>query len=561
MKQRICAVCTIFCMVITLCTAVVNAETEINGDSVTITEMFGAETANERFTLTVYRTDVNLEGDVTAADVRYIAEVSAGADGKVVFTFPFKQTSGAYPYHVKGETGAAEKSAVLYYVNQKAYEEAVAELKEALQKPQAEKAVALQEVLTKHIDTLQLTKDFPIYQSIKNKDNRTAFDRLADSLKAEMTADELCHEFQNAILLCAIETADKTMVQEIIEDYRAVLGLTNETALDYYDSSLSVSAKLNIAEAISKNVYSTSPQLTKKVYEEIALAVLNEAVTWQKLSEALGELRELAEIETGKLYNLSKTEQNSALQSVVAKRPYASLSDFSSKLAAAIQTTANNSSGSFGGGGGGGSLGGGSGKASSVTMTPEVLEEVYGNDRAERFSDLENVVWAKEAILNLAERNVISGRGNGIFAPNDSVTREEFVKMLILALDFEVTDNRVDFTDTTPEMWYAPYVATAWEVGVTTGNGDGTFGVGMPISRQDAVVMLARAMEIRQISMNSVNESTVFTDENQISEYAKDAVYRLTGYGILNGVGDGSFAPVLNVTRAEAAKMLYAVRG
>ena len=561
MKWRVCAVCAMLCIVTMLCTVMVHAETAIHDGSVTITEAFGTEAAEERFTLTVYRAGMELDGAVTADDVQHVAEATADAEGTVTFAFPFQRASGAYPYHVQSETGNSEKFDVLYYVNQKAYEEAISELKEALNKPQAEKAAALREVLTKHVDTLQLTKNFPIYQSLKDNDNRTAFDRLAVSLHADVSADELCHEFQNAILLCALETADKAMVQEMIETYRTVLELTDETALRYYDGSLSASAKLHVAEAVGKKVYQTSQSLAEKIYSEIALATLNETATWQSLGENLKELREVAGIETGQLYNLSTTKQNSALQRVIEKRPYASLSDFTAKLAAAIQALPNTSTGGSGGGGGGKSLGGGNGAVSSVSMTPEVLADDNKLVQTERFHDLESVAWAKEAILNLAERNIIVGRGDGSFAPNDFVSREEFVKMLILALDFELTGTQPAFTDTAPDMWYAPYVATAREAGITTGNGDGTFGVGMPISRQDAAVMLTRAIELRQIAMTDANAPAVFTDENQISEYAKGAVYKLTGYGILNGVGDGSFAPARNVTRAEAAKMLFAVRG
>ena len=131
--------------------------------------------------------------------------------------------------------------------------------------------------------------------------------------------------------------------------------------------------------------------------------------------------------------------------------------------------------------------------------------------------------------------------------------------MLLLALEFEWTDSQSAFTDVLPEMWYTPYIAAAQELGITAGNGDGTFGIGTPISRQDAAVMLTRAMETRQITMDSVNEAIVFTDENLISGYAKEAVYKLADCGVLNGMGDGSFAPLVNVTRAEAAKMLYEI--
>ena len=74
------------------------------------------------------------------------------------------------------------------------------------------------------------------------------------------------------------------------------------------------------------------------------------------------------------------------------------------------------------------------------------------------------------------------------------------------------------------------------------------------ITRQDMAVILCRALEKKNI--NLIAGEVVFSDESEISEYAKPAVVKLASSGILKGMSDGSFAPIGVLTRAQAAKAI-----
>lgn len=111
----------------------------------------------------------------------------------------------------------------------------------------------------------------------------------------------------------------------------------------------------------------------------------------------------------------------------------------------------NTSSGGGGGssGGGGGSSSGGGGKngsypsGSTVIASTESQEKEYGDITevyTEEFKDIDNYEWAKPAIALLVKKGSINGKANGVFAPADNVTREEFVKMLLLTFDFEIKE-------------------------------------------------------------------------------------------------------------------------
>lgn len=210
---------------------------------------------------------------------------------------------------------------------------------------------------------------------------------------------------------------------------------------------------------------------------------------------------------------------------------------------------------SSGGGGGGGSVKGTSGITGvdvtnyPIDMTPEVKEEPV------KFTDIDGVQWAKEAIDALSADGVISGIGGGQFAPEANVTREQFVKMIVSAMNMEVAEGNADFSDLENGAWYQSYVNTAVKNGVISGIGDGKFGVGQSITREDAAVILYRAAKL------SAKGELSFNDSADIALYAEDAVKTLASMEVISGTGDGSFAPKATCTRAQAAVMIYRLLG
>lgn len=175
------------------------------------------------------------------------------------------------------------------------------------------------------------------------------------------------------------------------------------------------------------------------------------------------------------------------------------------------------------------------------------------------FSDISAYDWAKESILYLAEMGVLNGRGNNIFDPGTAVTKEEFVKIIIEALQFNIKDVSVDFSDVSKERWSYKYIASAYNIGIINGMSDTYFGASTNITRQDMAVILERVLKITGVENNS--NKMEFSDYSEVSDYAKTAVDMLSGLKIINGMGDGTFAPKQEVTRAQAAKVVYEVMG
>ena len=113
-----------------------------------------------------------------------------------------------------------------------------------------------------------------------------------------------------------------------------------------------------------------------------------------------------------------------------------------------------------------------------------------------------------------------------------------------------------EFADVDKEAWYYSYVNNMYSNGIIKGMGD-TFGVGIAVTREDAATMIYRLIQ-DTIELPEI-ESEKFADDNEMADYAKEAIYSLKKLNILGGVGDNQFAPKKTITRAELAKIIYSI--
>ena len=115
----------------------------------------------------------------------------------------------------------------------------------------------------------------------------------------------------------------------------------------------------------------------------------------------------------------------------------------------------------------------------------------------------------------------------------------------------------IHFSDADQNMWYYPYLQRAYAAGIAEGIGEGRFGVGNHITRQDLAAMIYRAASKR--GLQSSNAVVDYADADQISDYAKEAVAAMQSLGIISGMENHCFNPIQNATRAQAAKIIYGV--
>lgn len=177
------------------------------------------------------------------------------------------------------------------------------------------------------------------------------------------------------------------------------------------------------------------------------------------------------------------------------------------------------------------------------------------------FKDIGSVEWAKESIEALAARKVVDGIGDNAFDPDSKVTRAQFIKLLMKALELAEETAQCSLSDVKPGEWYFNSIAAAQKLGIVVGKEDGTFGVDDEISRQDMAVMVYRAAKLLQLELgNQTTNTTEFIDKSEIAGYAVEQVAAMQKAGIIIG-DNGRFMPRDNATRAEAAVIIYRVFG
>ncbi|SDX82397.1 S-layer homology domain-containing protein [Paenibacillus sp. CF384] len=173
------------------------------------------------------------------------------------------------------------------------------------------------------------------------------------------------------------------------------------------------------------------------------------------------------------------------------------------------------------------------------------------------FNDIANVSWAQDSIEALAARGIIQGVGLHSFKPNDQLTRAAFITMLMNAFDLIDSKATTSLTDVKKDTWYYGAIASAQQLGIVKGKSNSMFGVHDLISRQDMAVMIYNAGLLVKADFAGNGEAASFRDQSEIAAYAVNAVAAIQQASIINGVGNGKFAPRDVATRAQAAVVIW----
>jgi hypothetical protein len=119
---------------------------------------------------------------------------------------------------------------------------------------------------------------------------------------------------------------------------------------------------------------------------------------------------------------------------------------------------------------------------------------VIDNERT--FADLAGH-WAKASVEDMASRLIVKGAPNGLFEPHRAVTRAEFAAMTVRALGLDGLEaNEPLAREVRPDDWFADAVATAERYGLVKGGSDGLYRPKDTITRQEAMVIMARAAKL-----------------------------------------------------------------
>ena len=168
--------------------------------------------------------------------------------------------------------------------------------------------------------------------------------------------------------------------------------------------------------------------------------------------------------------------------------------------------------------------------------------------------------WAEKIITEAAALKIVGGYPDGTFLPDNLIKREEFFKLLtnILTVVPDTTGTVIKFTDVRADEWYVPTIRIAVAAGITSGYGDGTFGIGQMISRQEAA-KVAGSVISDDVERDAAGVESA-RDKESIASWAYNYVDLMFKKGYMKGDTEGNFRPTMALTRAEAATILLNVK-
>lgn len=166
------------------------------------------------------------------------------------------------------------------------------------------------------------------------------------------------------------------------------------------------------------------------------------------------------------------------------------------------------------------------------------------------FLDTENH-WAKNAIDEFGENNIIKGYEDDTFRPDNYMTRAEVVTVINRMLGLK-RESLAYIPDIARQDWYYSEIRKAMKSGIIKGDENGYIKPNDNITREEAIVMLARAFKITTDSVGAEE----YTDANSVSDWAKNEVRAFYKLEYINGYADGEIKPKESITRAEFVTIL-----
>ena len=166
--------------------------------------------------------------------------------------------------------------------------------------------------------------------------------------------------------------------------------------------------------------------------------------------------------------------------------------------------------------------------------------------------------WAKNSIDYVVEKGYFVGLSETEFGPNKSITRGQFVTVLGRMLNINISDyNTQNFKDVKASTYYSPYITWANKVGIVSGIGEGKFAPDKELTREEMAVMMTKFLKVSGKNLNAKGNENGFKDEKNIATWAKESVKEMARLGVVSGMEDGKFEPKSAFTRAQVAQVLY----
>jgi len=179
--------------------------------------------------------------------------------------------------------------------------------------------------------------------------------------------------------------------------------------------------------------------------------------------------------------------------------------------------------------------------------------------KATDFKDFDKSAWYAEAVSAAVDNGLLYGKSSTIIDPNGDMTRAEMAAIINRSFGCYVKADISKYTDVAKSKWYYDDVAMAVQMGTYNGRSNSSMAPDAPITRQEAMTVVARALELDYDSYSKTDLSA-FSDCSEISNWALPYVRAMVGADYIHGRGK-VLAPLDNITRAEFAQIFANIIG
>ena len=179
--------------------------------------------------------------------------------------------------------------------------------------------------------------------------------------------------------------------------------------------------------------------------------------------------------------------------------------------------------------------------------------------KATDFRDFDRTAWYAEAVSTGVDNGLLYGKSATILDPNGNLTRAEMAAVINRSFGCYKPADIARYKDVVRSKWYYNDIALAVQMGTYNGRSSSAMAPDAPITRQEAMTVVARALELDYDSYSKTDLSA-FSDRSEISSWALPYVRAMVGADYIHGRGK-VLAPLDNITRAEFAQIFHNIIG
>ena len=534
------------------CAAVIDhVDVDQDNSTVSITGSLPVAKAKQRVGILLLKKDITPEQFMQASDVQraemiaQILQTETDADGGYAVTALLSEPTGNYYVRVGYGLKNQARGEQFHFLSVRDLEAVFAELNTVKDADQ------LRELIEPYLSYLGL--DTALYEVSQDKTEVCRLILIERDLlpgKAFGQYGDFADVFYHCAYMQAMAAA-KTAAA-VLELMGANMARYETLAIYPTWQRLDADGKLAAAEVLANTAsFASVAQMDEAFSEAVVLETVARVVSHGDIAVVLAENAQLIGFDKAQ-YDALTREQKAEVHKAVAGKRYASLASLKSALHTAMGSSGQTGGGSKRPGSSGGS--GGSAKPMTGSLTSPVQTQNPVNQYVP-FADMDTAAWAQDCVQYFHQHKLIDGDGNGNFRPNDAITRAEFVKLLVNCFSLRDHGAQAAFDDVSADDWFYPYVASAVSAGILQGVSEREFAPQDNLSREQMAVILDRMTGYLELPLSV--EQQRFSDEGEVSGYARESVARMGAAGLMRGMGDGRFCPQQTTTRAQACAALY----